>query len=246
MRPRAWQALPAGLVPSRPARALPGLLGSQRGPVRDVQRLVVQGPGGGRLERIGRRLAHLRERSAAQARALVRPGGPGERRLRALAGEPVRPRSPLRPRRDDAQRSALSVRRHDAQDRCPQGRGEEAGERVHPPEARGHLRQRGRGAGRRRPDPRGAPEPPRRAPLHLPSRRRVRHRLQLRVEEHARPQLPLRGEAARRRDLDAPGGPLLRAEGGRRLRRPLRRARRRRRGAEAATRATRRCGRSGS
>ena len=52
------------------------------------------------------------------------------------------------------------------------------------------------------------------------------------VEEHARLQLPLRGEAARCRDLDPPRGALLRAARGRRLRRALRRARRRRRGTE--------------
>ena len=57
---------------------------------------------------------------------------------------PGRPRSPLRPCRDDARRAALPVRRHDAEDRGSPGRREEARARVHPPEARGHLRQRGR------------------------------------------------------------------------------------------------------
>ena len=46
-------------------------------------------------------------------------------------------------------------------------------------------------------------------------------------------QLPVRGEATRRRDLDPLRGALVRAARGRRLRRPLRRARRRRRGTEA-------------
>ena len=135
-------------------------------------------------------------------------------------------------RRRDAERAGVSVRGHDAEDRRAQrGRGE-ARPQVHPSEACGHLRQRGRGAGSRRPHPGGAPEPPRSAPVHVPARGGVRHRLQLRLEEHARPQLPLRGEAARRRDLDAPGGALARSARGRRLCRPLRRARRRRRGEE--------------
>ena len=138
----------------------------------------------------------------------------------------------LRGRRGDAERAGLPVRGDDAEDAgVPRGRGE-ARARVHPPSARGHVRQRRRAARGRRADPRGASEPARRAALHLPARRGVRHRLQPRREEHARPQLPLRGEAARRRDLDAPRGALARPAGGRWLRRPLRRARRRRRGPE--------------
>ena len=92
------------------------------------------------------------------------------RRLRELARDAERPRAALRPGRGDAERPALSVRRHDAQDRGPPRRGGEAGAGVHPPEAGGHLRERRGGPRRRRPDPRGASQPPRQAALHLPSR----------------------------------------------------------------------------
>ena len=62
--------------------------------------------------------------------------------------------------------------------------------RVVPAAAGRHLRQRGRGAAARPEDPGEAAQPARPRPRHVPAVRRVRRRLQLRRQEHARLQLP--------------------------------------------------------
>jgi hypothetical protein len=100
--------------------------------------------------------------------------------------------------------------------------------RLEAPGARGHVREPRSDAAAGRPDRRRA-QPARHAALHVPPLRRVRHRLQLREQEHARLQLPQRVRAARRGDQDALRGAHLRCEQ-RRLRRALRHARARARG----------------
>ena len=112
------------------------------------------------LHRARRRLADLRQRVHPQGRALVRPRGPQRRRLRVLAGQPRRPRPALRPRREDDRPAALPGRpravRVDAQDDRLQGGGGRARPRALPPEAGGHVRQRGAPAGAGRGDRGGA------------------------------------------------------------------------------------------
>ena len=81
-----------------------------------------------------------------------------------------------------------------------------------------------------REDRRADPEPARARPRHLPAVRRVRRRLQLRRQEHARLQLPHVRQAPRRRDPDAGRRAHARAARGRRLSRRVRTARGGRRG----------------
>ena len=140
---------------------------------------------------------------------------------RIVADQARRPRAALRPRRADAQRPAVPVHlpavRHDAADGRLPRRGPPARLGAVHPEPRGHLPERGRRPGPGRAHPRGAPEPPRPDADDLPAVRRVRHRLQLRVEEHARLQLPVRGGAPRRRDPHPDRGARLRPARRRRL-----------------------------
>ncbi len=93
------------------------------------------------------------------------------------------------------------------------------------PPAGGHVRQRGPPAGPGREDRRGDPEPARARPRHVPAVRRVRRRLQLRRQEHARLQLPHARQAPRRRDPHAGRRAHDRAARGRRLPGRLRAAR---------------------
>ena len=75
--------------------------------------------------------------------------------------------------------------------------------RAVPPQAGGHVRQQGPPAGPRRGDRGGAPEPARPHPHDVPDVRRVRRRLQLRRQEHARLQLPHARQAPGRGDPHA-------------------------------------------
>ncbi len=157
---------------------------------------------------------------------MVRARGSRGRRARVLAGDPRRSRSALRPRGADAGRAALPVhpralRQDPADRRLPRG-GAPARLGAHDAEPGGHVRQPRRGPGHGRADQGGASQPARPDADDVPAVRRVRHRLQLRLEEHARLQLPVRGGQARRRDPPAQRGPSLRAARGRRLDRGLR------------------------
>ena len=118
-------AYPPDSFPRTPARDGRALLGPGRRTVRDVRRLALQRLRLRRLQRAGRRLAHLRERAAPQGRALVRPGRPAAAgRVRVLAGHPGRSRPALRRGRADARRHALPAggravrRRHARRRRC--------------------------------------------------------------------------------------------------------------------------------
>ena len=112
-------------------------------------------------------------------------------------------------------------------------RGGEAGPRVHPSQACCHLRQRRGRPGRRRPDPGGASEPPRRAPLHVPawSASATSAATSARRTRSTSTTSPRRSGTVPR---SARGTRSARSRRGRRwLQRPLRRARRRRRGPQA-------------
>ena len=80
----------------------------------------------------------------------------------------------------------------------------------------------GERAGAGRAHPRGAPEPARAHAHDLPAVRRVRHRLQLRQQEHARLQVPVRREAARGASCARACEVTALLARGRRLRRRLR------------------------
>ena len=119
---------------------------------------------------------------------------------------PRRPRPALRPRRADdrVQRYPFDERRpSDAQD----DRVHEAAQRLgfdwFLPKLAVTFANDG-GPPVRRGDRRGAPEPPRPHAHDLPARRRVRRRLQLRRQEHARLQLPHARQAPGRGDPHAP------------------------------------------
>src|SRR5690606_12356833 len=140
---------------------------------------------------------------------------------------PIRgPRAALRPRRADAGRAAVPLRRGALQrgpeDAGAQGSGRAPRPRLDAPPPRRHLRQRRRGAGARRAHPGAVPEPPRAHPLHVPALRRVRRLLQLREQELPRLQLPLGRAACRRRRPHALRGAHVRAPPRRRVHRPLR------------------------
>ena len=230
MRAGARQALPAGLVRAQPLRDTARVLGSDQGAVRAVRLLVVQGDRRPGVQRPGRRLADLRQRAAAQGRALVRARrrGHGRRRARGvLAGHPRAARPALRPGRGDDRPAVLSVRPRalleDPEDaRVRGGRRRQRPGGV-PAPAGGHLRQRRRRPGARRAHPRAAPQPARAHALHLPALRRVRRGLQLRRQEHARLQLPHRGGAGRRRAAHPCRRALARPAARRRVGRALRR-----------------------
>ena len=111
---------------------------------------------------------------------------------------------------------------HAEDDRVQGGRrGQRA--RVVPAPARGHVRQRRAPAGARRGDRGGAQEPSRAHADDLPAVRRVRRRLQLRRQEHARLQLPDPRQAPRRGDPHARRRAPLRPARGRRVHGRLRR-----------------------
>ena len=166
---------------------------------------------------------------------MVRAARAARPRRRGLAAHPRRPRPSLRPRGADARPPALSARTRSiqphAEDARVQGRGRGAQHGLVPPAARGHVRQPRRGPGSGRADQGGATQHPRANAADLPAGRRMRRRLQLRGEEHARLQLPDGGLARRRRDPHPLRGARVRAARGRRLDRPLHRAHRRARGA---------------
>ena len=203
--------------------------------------MVVLGARRTDLERSRRRVADLRERASAQGREVVRAARAARTRRRGVAAHPRRPRPALRPRGADARPPALSARTRSlqphAEDARVQGRGRGAQHELVPPAARGHVRQPRRGPGSGRADQGGAAQHPRAHAADLPARRRMRRRLQLRGEEHARLQLPDRRVARRRRDPHPLRGARVRAARGRRLDRPLHRAHRRARGAARPTRA---------
>ena len=103
-------------------------------------------------------------------------------------------RYPVRPR---------AVRLDAEDDRLQGGGRAPSGSSDFQPQAGGHVRQRGPPAGAGRGDRGGAPEPPRPHAHDLPDVRRVRRRLQLRRQEHARLQLPHARPAPRRGDPHA-------------------------------------------
>ena len=166
---------------------------------------------------------------------MVRPAREAGTRRGGVANHPGRPRSPLRPRGAHARPAALSARapsiRLHAEDARLQGRGAGAKHELVPPAARRHVRQPGRGPRPGRADQGGAAQHPWTHPTDLPARRRMRRRLQLRGQEHARLHLPDRGLARRRRDPHPLRGTRVRAARGRRMDRPLHRAHGRARGA---------------
>ncbi len=227
-RAGARAGLSAGLVPSHPCADGPGLLGPEPGAARPVRRVDVPGHRRRDRQRSRGRLADLRERSAAQGRTLVHLGrSTAGRRVRALAAEPRGPRAALRRGGADAHRHAVPVRGDDGQDpRAAPGR-RAAGAGLAAAAAGGVLRTAGRErAGTRRFA--GAAtlrQPARPAPADLPAVRGVRHRLQRRRQEHARPHLPVGGGARRRRPADGLRGARPRPPAGRGLRGQLRGAR---------------------
>ena len=174
-----------------PARAS----GIPRGPARDVRPVVLPRDRGRGVERARRWLADLRQRPLRKDENWfvheTMAGGGYER-------WPVS-RADLDPHYDRVEKmigpAALPVRprpyQHAEDDRL-QGRRPRPRQRVVPAQAGRHLRQRG--TRRRCPASRSSrsAQPPRPDPHHLPAVRRVRHRLQLRRQEHARLQLPLR------------------------------------------------------
>ncbi len=105
------RAYPPGSFPRSPAEMGGAFWDPEAGPARPVRRVELQRLRLGRRERARRRLAHLRQRAAAQGRALVRARrAVRRRRVRVVAGDPGRPRPALRRGRGDARRHALPVR----------------------------------------------------------------------------------------------------------------------------------------
>ena len=212
---RARQAVSAELLPALAAGHEDAVLGSQRGPARDVQHVELRQHRRDLRERAGRRLADLRQRPAAQGRGLVRARGARqglvEGRLRVLAGHARRPRPALRPRRADDERPEVPARpgplRQDAEDaRLPRRRAE-ARPGLAPRQPRRDVRQRRRPARwsasrsrEDRPNIHGAHAP------DLQAHRRVRPRLQPRLEELAGLHVHHGRLARRRRHPHAPRG----------------------------------------
>ena len=193
----ARAALRARRVPARLERPHQRLaVGDRPGPVR---RPALRRDDDRAGRRMGRRLAHLRQRSSARARRSL-----PERMAGRL--QPRRARSVLRPRRLHARHRA----HHGLQPsrRPAQGPVDEAGGR--PPGARGRVllpEYRGRFFRARR----GASQQVRRRAERMHLLRRVRHRMQRDGQEHARFQLPRAGRASRRRRRTAQRGRADRA-----------------------------------
>ena len=176
---------------------------------------------------------------------MVRRRAAGRTLLRGVARQALRVGGALRPRRADDERAEVPARpralRPDGQDHRHAGGGGEGQprRRARPPLGAAQPRRQLPRAPRRRPRRRRPREPaarrrgarralpelphaaggPPHAALHLPPLRRVRHRLQLRQQEHARLHLHLGGRqpAAPRRRAHALGGQAHRAARRRRL-----------------------------
>ena len=193
------QRVPAGLVPAQPPAAWPrNFWEPERRPARPVRRLELRGHRRHGLQRPGRRLADLRQRAAAQGREVVRPRA-------ALPGGgyedwPVT-RADLEPHYDAVEPMIGTDRPTRTPDTAKTAAMREAAERRGlalslPPLAVSFAR----GAGGP-PVRAGEIETPAYGNIHgLPRAtcravRRVRPRLQLRRQEHARPHLPVRGAA---------------------------------------------------
>ena len=101
------------------------------------------------------------------------------------------PRPRIRSSRTRRSATRPASRTTDVQD-ARTGRRRAPRARVAPAEARGGVLGERRAASSRRADPRRAREHPRARADDVPPLRRVQHRLQLRLEEHARLQLPVR------------------------------------------------------
>ena len=138
-------------------------------------------------------------------------------RLGELAGDVRRPRAALRAPRDDARGGAVPdgarpVRRDTEDRRAPRGRRHASGSSGSCPKLAITFAPDGGAARARRADPRRGAEPPRSRAPDVPPLRRVQLRLQLRLEVHARLQLPLVREApARSRHPHAVRGEDVRA-----------------------------------
>ena len=200
---------PPGSLHPQPVPGARELLGPASGPDRHVPLLVLRGHRRARLRRPGRRLADLRERVHPQGREVVRPGGPSTTAATSTGRSTARTSTRTTTASSRCigaaarTRSTTSRTRRRRRRSPSRRRPRPTGSSGSCPSSRSRSRNEGRAAGPGRGDRGGRSQPPRPHAHDLPAVRRVRRRLQLRRQEHARLHVPDGRQARGRGDPHA-------------------------------------------